>query len=65
MFGVRPGLMLSSAALFCIAVPAAAAAQAPLAGLVSRLIQESTINRSQPNQPVVHEGADEMRHLRT
>ena len=56
MFGVRPGLMLSSAALFCIAVPAAAAAQAPLAGLVSRLIQESTINRSQPNQPVVHEG---------
>ena len=45
MFVVRPGLMLSSAVLFCVAVPAVAAAQAPLAGLVSRLIQESTINR--------------------
>ena len=55
MFVVRPGRLLSSAALFCVAVPAVAAAQAPLAGLVSRVIAESTINRSQPNQPVVHE----------
>jgi hypothetical protein len=56
MFAVRPGRMLSSAALLCVALPAVAAAQGPLAGLVSRIIQESTINRSQPNQPVVHEG---------
>ena len=55
MFVVRPARMLSSAALFCVAVPAVAAAQGPLAGLVSRVIAESTINRSQPNQPVVHE----------
>ena len=56
MFVVRSSRVLSSAALFCVAVPAVAAAQAPLAGLVSRVIAESTINRSQPNQPVVHEG---------
>jgi hypothetical protein len=56
MSAVRPGRLLSSAALFCVALPAVAAAQGPLAGLVSRVIQESTINRSQPNQPVVHEG---------
>ena len=56
MFAVRPGRLLSSAALFSIALPAVAAAQGPLAGLVSRVIAESTINRSQPNQPVVHEG---------
>ena len=50
MFVVRPARMLSSAALFCLAVPAVAAAQGPLAGLVSRVIAESTINRSQPNR---------------
>ena len=55
MFAVHPVRLLSSAALFCVAVPAVAAAQGPLAGLVSRVIAESTINRSQPNQPVVHE----------
>ena len=55
MFVVRPARMLSSAALFCVAMPAVAAAQGPLAGLVSRVIAESTINRTQPNQPVVHE----------
>ncbi len=38
-----------------MAVPAAAAAQGPLAGLVSRVIQESTINRTQPGTLVVHE----------
>ncbi len=55
MFVVRPARMLPSAALFCLALPAAAAAQAPLAGLVSRVIQESTINRTQPGTAVIHE----------
>src|SRR5215203_5644101 len=52
---VRPRRLLSSAALFCVAMPAVAAAQAPLAGLVSRVIQESTINRTQPGTTPVHE----------
>ena len=56
MFVVRPGRLLSSAALLCVAWPAVAAAQAPLAGLVSRVIQESTINRTQPGTQIVHEG---------
>jgi hypothetical protein len=47
--------MLSLTALCCVAVPAAAAAQGPLAGLVSRVVQESTINRTQPGTTVVHE----------
>jgi hypothetical protein len=55
MFVGRPGRMLSLTALCCVAVPAAAAAQAPLAGLVSRVIQESTINRTQPGTTVIHE----------
>jgi hypothetical protein len=55
MFAVRPARLLSSAALFCVAVPTVAAAQAPLAGLVSRVIQESTINRTQPGTTVIHE----------
>jgi hypothetical protein len=55
MFVVRPARMLSSAALFCVAVPAIAAAQAPLAGLVGRVIAESTINRTQPGTTIVHE----------
>ena len=55
MFVVRSGRMLSSAALFCVAMPAIAAAQGPLAGLVGRVIAESTINRTQPGTTVVHE----------
>ena len=55
MFVGRPGRMLSLTALCSVAVPAAAAAQAPLAGLVSRVIQASTINRTQPGTPVIHE----------
>jgi hypothetical protein len=47
--------MLSLIASCCLAVPAGAAAQGPLAGLVSRVIQESTINRTQPGTAVVHE----------
>ena len=56
MFVGRSGRMLSLTALCSVAVPAAAAAQGPLAGLVSRVIQESTINRTQPNAPLpIHE----------
>jgi hypothetical protein len=55
MFVGRSGRMLSLTALCSVAVPAAAAAQGPLAGLVSRVIQESTINRTQPGSTVVHE----------
>jgi hypothetical protein len=55
MFVARPARMLPSAAILCLALPAAAAAQAPLAGLVSRVIQESTINRTQPGTTVIHE----------
>ena len=54
MFGARPGSSLSSV-VFCVAMPVAAAAQGPLAGLVSRVIQESTINRTQPGTTVIHE----------
>jgi len=55
MFVVRPARLLPAAALFCLVAPVAASAQAPLAGLVSRVIQESTINRTQPGTTVVHE----------
>lgn len=55
MFVGRPGRLLSLTALCWVAVPAAAAAQAPLAGLVSRVIQESTINRTQPGTTIIHE----------
>jgi hypothetical protein len=55
MFVGRPGRMLSLTALCSVAVPAAAAAQAPLAGLVSRVIQESTINRTQNGVAPFHE----------
>jgi hypothetical protein len=55
MFVGRSGRMLSLAVLCSVAVPAAAAAQGPLAGLVSRVIQESTINRTQPGTTVIHE----------
>ncbi len=55
MLGVRLGLSLSSAVLFCAAVPTLAGAQGPLAGLVSRVIQASTINRTQANSTVFHE----------
>lgn len=55
MFVGRSGLMLSLTALCTAAVPGAAAAQGPLAGLVSRVIQESTINRTQPGTTVIHE----------
>ncbi len=55
MFAGRSRRMLSLTALCCVALPAAAAAQAPLAGLVSRVIQESTINRTQPGTTVIHE----------
>jgi hypothetical protein len=41
--------------VFCAVVPAVAGAQGPLAGLVSRVIQESTINRTQPGTAVIHE----------
>ncbi len=56
MFAVRPGSPAVVGQL-CSACrrPTSRAAQGPLAGLVSRVIAESTINRSQPNQPVVHE----------
>jgi hypothetical protein len=47
--------MLSLTVLCCAAVPLAASAQGPLAGLVSRVIQESTINRTQPGTLIVHE----------
>jgi hypothetical protein len=55
LFVGRPARILSLTALGCVAVPAAAPAQGPLAGLVSRVIQESTINRTQPGSTVVHE----------
>jgi hypothetical protein len=55
MFVGRSGRLLSLTALCSIAVPGAVAAQGPLAGLVSRVIQESTINRTQPGSTVVHE----------
>ncbi len=45
---VRRGL--TTAALSLLAA-SPAAAQAPLAGLVGRVIQESTLNRTAPNQP--------------
>jgi len=50
----RPGRILIAAASLCLVLPAAASAQ--LAGLISRVIQESTLNRSAPGQPGgVHE----------
>jgi hypothetical protein len=50
----RSGRVLFAAASLCLVVPAGASAQ--LAGLISRVIQESTINRTNPAAPApVHE----------
>ena len=54
MVFIRPGRALLAAGSLCLILPAGASAQ--LAGLISRVIQESTINRTNPAAPLpVHE----------
>lgn len=51
---IRPGRALLGVVSLCLLLPAGASAQ--LAGLIGRVIQESTLNRSAPGQPGgVHE----------